>query len=109
MAGKSKKAARKAHRAQKSRAAEHAKAQPPGPVTMECRDESGRTIPAVCYPPDPRYVLEGRRWRQRYYAPRWSDARARWMGVDQSKSRDRSAVVVIDGATGEILAMATDR
>jgi len=100
---KSKKQARKQAKAQKAKAQARERAMPPGPVRVDCRDESGRTIDAICYPPDPRYVLERGRWRRRFYSPRWREARERWMGVDLSHQPDLMATVVMDGRTGEIL------
>lgn len=91
------------HKAQKARAQARERALPPGPVAVECRDESGRPIDAICYPPSERYELERGRWRRRFYSPRWREARERWMGLDLSRTPDRTATFVVDGATGEIL------
>jgi len=103
MAKKSKKRARAQSKAQKAAAQRRDRAMPPGPVALECRDESGRPIPAICYPPDPRYVLERGRWRQRFYSPRWREARALHIGLDLGAGPDRTATVVIDGDTLEII------
>lgn len=96
------------HKAQKARAQARERALPPGPVAVECRDESGRPIDAICYPPEERWVHDRGRWRRRFYSPRWREARELHMGLDLGSRPDRMAVAVIDGMTGQILWVGDD-
>lgn len=92
---KSKKKGRAQHRAQKAKAQARERAMPPAAVSVECRDESGRPIPASCEPPAPRYVSEGGRQRVRYYSPSPRE-KAQAQG-------DAFIVTLIDGCSGEII------
>lgn len=84
------------HKAQKARAQARERALPPGPVAVECRDESGRPIPAVCAPPEPRWSsLADGRARVRYYSPS-----PRERAAEQGRA---FVCTLIDGCSGEIL------